>query len=60
MSNENVAVQDDLVEAAKENLGASNRAEAVEMSLFLATVVENADELLGVHEYRESVERGEL
>ena len=48
-------VHDDLVEGAKENLGARNRAEAVEMALFLACVVENADELLGIHEYREQM-----
>lgn len=49
-------VHDDLVEGAKENLGARNRAEAVEMSLFLAHVVENADELLEIHGYHEQRE----
>ena len=55
--NEQRDVHDDLVEGAKENLGARNRAEAVEMALFLACVIENADELLGIHEYREQMEK---
>lgn len=53
-----VAVGGDLVAEAKENLGAETRVEAVEMALFLACAIENPDEILGVHGYREQVERG--
>lgn len=60
MSSPNMDVHDDLVEGAKQNLNADNRIEAVEKALFLACVVENADELLDVHEYEEQVEAGQL
>lgn len=57
MSDE-IDAHDDLVEGAKENLNANNRIEAVEKALFLACVIENADELLGIHDYQEQVETG--
>lgn len=42
----------DVVEGAKKNLNAGT-GDVVARSLYLASVVENADELLDVHEYPE-------